>query len=50
MLYLKKKPESICEVEWLDVYPNPTAGKFFIESKFISDEIKILNLAGRSFI
>jgi hypothetical protein len=43
---LKEKDGSICEVEWLDIYPNPTAGKFFIDSKFLSDEIKILNLAG----
>ena len=41
-----KENGSICEIEWLDIYPNPTAGKFFIESKFFSDEIKILNLAG----
>ena len=33
-------------IDWLDIYPNPTTGKFFIESKFLSDEIKILNLAG----
>ena len=37
---------SICEIEWLDIYPNPTAGKLYIDSKFISDEIKILNLTG----
>ncbi len=43
---LKEKDGSICEIEWLDVYPNPTAGKFVINSKFLSDEIKILNLAG----
>jgi hypothetical protein len=41
-----KEDKSICEIEWLDIHPNPTAGKIFIDSKFISDEIKILNLAG----
>ncbi|NLJ14212.1 MAG: T9SS type A sorting domain-containing protein, partial [Ignavibacteria bacterium] len=41
-----KENGSICEIEWLDIYPNPTSGKFFIDSKFISDEIKILNLTG----
>ena len=41
-----KEEKSICEIEWLDIHPNPTAGKFFIESKFFDDEIKILNLAG----
>ncbi|MGI6369462.1 MAG: T9SS type A sorting domain-containing protein [Ignavibacteria bacterium] len=43
---LEEKDGSICEIEWLDIYPNPTTGKFFIESKFFTDEIKILNLAG----
>ncbi len=43
---LQEKDGSICEIEWLDIYPNPTSGKFYIESKFISDEIKILNLTG----
>ncbi|MGI6369362.1 MAG: T9SS type A sorting domain-containing protein [Ignavibacteria bacterium] len=43
---LEEKDGNICEIEWLDIYPNPTTGKFFIESKFFSDEIKILNLAG----
>ncbi len=43
---LKEKDGSICEIEWLGIYPNPTAGKFFIDNKFLSDEIKILNLAG----
>ncbi len=41
-----KENGSICEIEWLDIYPNPTADKFSIESKFFADEIKILNLAG----
>ncbi|MGI6370145.1 MAG: T9SS type A sorting domain-containing protein [Ignavibacteria bacterium] len=41
-----KEEKSICEIEWLDIHPNPTADKFFIESKFFDDEIKILNLAG----
>ncbi len=43
---LKERNGSICEIEGLDIYPNPTSGKFFIESKFFDDEIKILNLAG----
>ncbi len=41
-----KENGSICEIEWLDIYPNPTSDKFYIESKFFADEIKILNLAG----
>ncbi|MGI6369361.1 MAG: C10 family peptidase [Candidatus Kapaibacterium sp.] len=43
---LKEKNGSICEVEWLDIYPNPTVGKFFIVNKFFTDEIKIFNVAG----
>ncbi len=42
----KEKDGSIREIEWLDIYPNPTTGKFFIESKFFSDEIKMFNVAG----
>ena len=41
-----KENKSVCEVEWLDIHPNPTAGNFFVDSKFLSDEIKILNLVG----
>jgi hypothetical protein len=44
---LEEKDGSICEIEWLGIYPNPTAGKFFIESKLFTDEIKILNLVGK---